>query len=128
MGRKRKIPIESKTYKYLYFIDVDLKGKDTLKFGISNNVMRRMTEYNDSETVGKLKKIFKIYRCDYPKRVETFIKWKIRKWTKPVFSQEYFPIEFYETSRKIAIEFTSDLGYKMKETSIDEIKKKKHIE
>ena len=42
MGRKRKIPLESKTIKYMYFIKVDLKGEDVLKFGISNNVVRRI--------------------------------------------------------------------------------------
>ena len=58
MGRKRKIPKESKSLKYMYFIKVNLHNEDTLKFGISNNVVRRMTEYNNSETVGELKEVF----------------------------------------------------------------------
>ena len=37
MGRKRKIPKESKSLKYMYFIKVNLHNEDTLKFGISNN-------------------------------------------------------------------------------------------
>ena len=36
MGRKRKIPKESKSLKYMYFIKVNLHNEDTLKFGISN--------------------------------------------------------------------------------------------
>lgn len=128
MGRKRKIPKESKTLKYMYFIKVNLHNKDTLKFGISNNVIRRMTEYNDSETVGELKEVLDVYRCDHPDRIETFTKWKMRKYSKPVMSQEYFPIEDYAISRDIAKSFAADLGYRMKETSIQEIKINKKIE
>ena len=46
-GRKRKIPKQSKKLKYFYIIKVNFKGKDVLKFGISNNVWRRMREYKD---------------------------------------------------------------------------------
>ena len=127
MGRKRKIPLESKTIKYMYFIKVDLKGEDVLKFGISNNVVRRMTEYNDANTVGQLKEVKDVFRCDHPERIETFTKWKMRKYTKPVMSQEYFPIEDYQLSKDIAKSFASDLGYRMKETSLTEIKLEKKI-
>lgn len=128
MGRKRKIPKESKSLKYMYFIKVDLKGKDTLKLGISNNVVRRMTEYNDSETFGKLKEVMCVFKCDYPKRIETFTKWKMRNYTKPVFSQEYYEFDYYELAVSIAASFASDLKYRFVKTSIDEIKKKKGVE
>lgn len=125
MGRKRKIPIESSTIKYMYFIVVKFQGEDILKFGISNNVIRRMTEYNNSQTVGYLKEVLQVYKCDYPKRIETFTKWKMRKYCKPIFKQEYFPLQYYETSVNIAKQFAEDLGYKMKLTSIEEIKEVK---
>ena len=128
MGRKRKIPKESKTLKYMYFIKVNLHDEDTLKFGISNNVVRRMTEYNDSDTVGKLKDVLDVFRCDHPDRIETFTKWKLRKYTKPVMSQEYFPMKDYQLSLDIAKSFANDLGYRMKETSIQEIKIAKNLE
>ena len=128
MGRKRKIPKESKSLKYMYFIKVNLHNEDTLKFGISNNVVRRMTEYNNSETVGELKEVLDVFKCDHPDRIETFTKWKLRKYTKPVMSQEYFTIDNYALSLDIAKSFANDLGYRMRETSLQEIKINKRIE
>lgn len=125
MGRKRKIPIESRRLKYLYFIIVNFKGEDILKFGISNNVVRRMREYNNSDTVGYLKQVLNIYNCDHPKRIETYTKWKIRKHCKPIFRQEYFPLKYYEEALEISKHFAEDLGYKMNETTICEIKENK---
>ena len=38
-GRKRIIPVESKTLKYFYIIKVKFKGRDIVKFGISANII-----------------------------------------------------------------------------------------
>ena len=38
-GRKRTIPLESKTLKYFYIIKVKFKGRDIVKFGITANII-----------------------------------------------------------------------------------------
>ena len=95
MGRKRKIPKESKKLKYLYFIIVNFRGKDILKFGISNNYKRRFTEYNNSETVGYIKEVLEVYFSDFPKRIETMMKWYMCQVDKPIFKYEYFDLKHY---------------------------------
>ena len=115
MGRKRIrfIPKESKKLKYLYFIKVYFKGRDILKFGISNNYVRRFTEYNNSETVGYLKDIFHVYKCNYPKRIETMLKWWMSQYAKPIFKYEYFPLEEYPKIHKKAKQFARLLGMEL---------------
>lgn len=95
MGRKRKIPKESKALKYLYFIVVNFHGQDVLKFGISNNYIRRFTEYNNSETVGYIKDILEVYKSDYPKRLESMMKWYMNQVEKPYIKQEYYDLKYY---------------------------------
>ena len=77
-GRKRIIPIESKTLKYFYIIKVKFKGRDIVKFGISANCIKRFKQYNNSETVGYFIDLFHLYKCNNPKQVETLVKWRMR--------------------------------------------------
>lgn len=113
MGRKRIIPIESKKLKYLYFIIVNFKGQDILKFGISNNYIRRFREYNNSETFGFFKYVLAVYKSNYPKRLETLLKWYMCQIEKPIFKQEYFDLKHYEFLENKAKEFADQFNIKL---------------
>ena len=122
-GRKRIIPIESKTLKYFYIIKVKFKGRDIVKFGISNNFVRRSKEYNNSETVGYFIDLFHLYKCNNPKQVETLVKWRMRSLKiKPVFKQEYFEIEYLDYIIEQAKYFADEFNIKFKEIQISDIK------
>lgn len=122
-GRKRIIPIESKTLKYFYIIKVKFKGKDIVKFGISNNFVRRSKEYNNSETVGYFIDLFHLYKCSNPKQVETLVKWRMRSLKiKPVFKQEYFEMEYLDYIIEQAKYFADEFNIKFKEIQISDIK------
>lgn len=120
MGRKRKIPKESKTLKYLYFIKVNFHGKDVLKFGISNNYIRRFTEYNNSQTVGYIKEVLHIFKSNYPKRIESMLKWYMTSITKPIYKQEYYELSNYETTLIKAKEIAERFNIKLKEIDLME--------
>lgn len=109
MGRKRKIPKDTKKLKYLYFIIVKFRGDDILKFGISNNYVRRFSEYNNSETVGYIKDILSVYKCDHPKRIECMLKWRLMTIVKPLFKQEYFDLKYYGLIISKAHEYANEL-------------------
>lgn len=122
-GRKRIIPIESKALKYFYIIKVKFKGRDIVKFGISNNFIRRHKEYNNSETVGYFLDLFHLYRCNNPKQVETLVKWRMRSLKiKPVFKQEYFEMEYLDYIIEQAHYFANEFNIKFKEIQISDIK------
>ena len=122
-GRKRIIPIESKTLKYFYIIKVKFKGRDIVKFGISNNFVRRSKEYNNSETVGYFIDLFHLYKCSNPKQVETLVKWRMRSLKiKPVFKQEYFEMEYLDYIIEQAKYFANEFNIKFKEIQISDIK------
>lgn len=112
MGRKRKIPIESKALKYLYFIKVKFRGNEVLKFGVSNNYIRRFTEYNNSETVGYILEILNVYKSNYPKRLESMLKWYMCKIEKPIYKQEYFKLDHYDLLLNKAIELSNEFSIK----------------
>lgn len=120
MGRKRKIPLESKALKYLYFIKVNFHGKDVLKFGISNNYIRRFTEYNNSKTVGYIKEVIKIFKSNKPKRIETMLKWYMTSITKPIYKQEYYELDKYDLILKKAFEFADKFNIKLKEIDLED--------
>lgn len=109
MGRKRVIPIESKKVKYLYFIIVQFHGNKILKFGVSNNYIRRFKEYNNSETIGYIIEILDVFKSDAPKKIETMLKWYMNKITRPLFKLEYFDKDYYhlliDKARKLADDF-----------------------
>ena len=122
-GRKRIIPVESKTLKYFYIIKVKFKGKDIVKFGISNNFVRRSKEYNNSETVGYFIDLFHLYKCNNPKQVETLVKWRMRSLKiKPVFKQEYFEMEYLDYIIEQAKYFADEFNIEFKEIQISDIK------
>ena len=122
-GRKRIIPIESKTLKYFYIIKVKFKGRDIVKFGISNSFLRRRREYNNSETVGYFLDLFHLYKCNNPKQVETLVKWRMRSLKiKPVFKQEYFEMEYLDYIIEQAKYFADEFNIKFKEIQISDIK------
>lgn len=122
-GRKRIIPVESKTLKYFYIIKVKFKGRDIVKFGISNNFVRRSKEYNNSETVGYFIDLFHLYKCNNPKQVETLVKWRMRSLKiKPVFKQEYFEMEYLDYIIEQAKYFADEFNIKFKEIQISDIK------
>lgn len=120
MGRKRKIPVESKTLKYFYIIIVNFHQQDVLKFGISNNYLRRFTEYNNSMTVGYIKEVLHIFKSNYPKRLEFMIKWYMTSITKPVYKQEYFTLENYRLILKKLKEFSRRFNIKLTEIDLRE--------
>ena len=122
-GRKRIIPLESKALKYLYIIKVQFRGKEIVKFGISNNFIRRSKEYNNSETVGFFISLFHLYRCNNPKQIETLIKWRMRSLKiKPIFKQEYFELEHLDYIIEQAHYFANEFNIKLKEIDISDIK------
>lgn len=122
-GRKRIIPVESKALKYFYIIKVKFKGRDIVKFGISNNFVRRSKEYNNSETVGYFIDLFHLYKCNNPKQVETLVKWRMRSLKiKPVFKQEYFEMEYLDYIIEQAKYFADEFNIKFKEIQISDIK------
>lgn len=122
-GRKRIIPVESKALKYFYIIKVKFKGRDIVKFGISNNFVRRSKEYNNSETVGYFLDLFHLYKCNNPKQVETLVKWRMRSLKiKPVFKQEYFEMEYLDYIIEQAHYFANEFNIKFKEIQISDIK------
>lgn len=122
-GRKRIIPIESKSLKYFYIIKVKFRGRDLLKIGISSNFIRRTKEYNNSETVGYFVDIFKLYRCNNPKQIETLIKWRMRSLKiKPIFKQEYYELENLEYIIEQAHYFAKEFHIRFKEIEVTDIK------
>ena len=122
-GRKRIIPVESKVLKYFYIIKVKFKGRDIVKFGISNNFVRRSKEYNNSETVGYFIDLFHLYKCNNPKQVETLVKWRMRSLKiKPVFKQEYFEMKYLDYIIEQAKYFANEFNIKFKEIQISDIK------
>ena len=122
-GRKRIIPVESKALKYFYIIKVKFKGRDIVKFGISNSFLRRRREYNNSETVGYFLDLFHLYKCNNPKQVETLVKWRMRSLKiKPVFKQEYFEMEYLDYIIEQAKYFANEFNIKFKEIQISDIK------
>ena len=122
MGRKRKIPKQSKKLKYFYIIMVNFHGKDTLKFGISNNVWRRMREYNNSETVGYLKDVLEVYKCSNPKRLELILKYYMPQVTKDVYKQEYYDLKFYSFISNKVKELAYEFGYNLELIDYQELK------
>jgi len=114
-GRKREIPKQSKRLKYFYIIRVHFKGKDVLKFGISNNVWRRMREYNNSEKNGFLKEIYHVYKCSDPKRVETLLKYYLPQFGKTIFKYEYWELRFYDIIMNNLFKLADQFGYKLEE-------------
>ncbi len=114
-GRKRLIPKQSKKLKYFYIIKVNFKGKDVLKFGISNNVWRRMREYNNSDKNGFLKDIFHVYTCSNPKRLETLLKYYLPQFGKTIFKFEYWELKFYDIIMKNLFKLSKQFGYKLEE-------------
>lgn len=111
---KNKIPKESKKLKYLYFIIVNFRGQDILKFGISNNYKRRFTEYNNSDTVGYIKEVLEVYLSDFPKRIETMLKWYMSTIDKPIFKYEYFDLKYYGFLVNKAKEMSEMFGISLK--------------
>ena len=82
--------------KYLYFIVVNLKGTEVLKFGISNKYERRFKEYRDPETVGYFVRMLSLYKTNDAKRIETCLKYYMRNRSKPIIKQEYFDLVWYD--------------------------------
>ena len=114
-GRKRLIPKQTKKLKYFYIIKVNFKGKDVLKFGISNNVWRRMREYNNSDKNGFLKDIYHVYICSDPKRLETLLKYYLPQYGKTIFKFEYWELKFYDIIMENLFKLAKQFGYKREE-------------
>ena len=114
-GRKRLIPKQTKKLKYFYIIKVNFKGKDVVKCGISNNVWRRMREYNNSDKTGYLKDIFHVYTCSDPKRLETLLKYYLPQYGKTIFKFEYWELKFYDIIMENLFKLANQFGYKLEE-------------
>ncbi len=104
-GKKSQIPKESKRLKYLYFIVLMFRNEKVLKFGISNNYMRRFREYNNSTTVGYYVETLDVFKSTYPKRLEYMLKWGMNGVAKPIFKQEYFDLCYYGMLKQKAYEY-----------------------
>ncbi len=115
-GRKRKIPKLTKKLKYFYIIKVRFNGQDVLKFGISNNLFRRMMrEYNNEHKSGYLLEIFHVYTCSNPKRLETLLKYYLPQFGKTIFKYEYWDLSFYDIIMKNLFKLSKEFGYKLEE-------------
>ena len=114
-GRKRLIHKQTKKLKYFYIIKVNFKGKDVVKCGISNNVWRRMREYNNSDKTGYLKDIFHVYTCSDPKRLETLLKYYLPQYGKTIFKFEYWELKFYDIIMENLFKLANQFGYKLEE-------------
>lgn len=122
VGRPRIIPKQSKKCKYFYLICVNFHGKDTLKLGISNNVFRRMKQYNNSETNGYLKRILNVYRCSNPKRLEQILKYYLPQYIPNIAKMEYYDIEHYEFVKKKAKFLAKLFNYTLDEFDFEKVK------
>lgn len=115
MPRKRLIPIESKTLKYFYVIKVRFRGEELIKLGISSNVIRRVCfQYRNENTNGFLLDIYKVFKGQNVKRIESLVKWRLSRQYK-AYKQEYFPLEYKDMIIKEAKSAAKYLNYKFKE-------------
>lgn len=115
IGRPRKIPKQSKKLKYFYIIKVKLKDQYVLKFGISNNVYRRMREYSNADTNGYLINIFHVYKCSNPKRLETLLKYYLPQFGKTIYKYEYWDLNFYDIIMENLFKLADLFNYKLEE-------------
>jgi len=123
VGRPRSIPIQSKKLKYFYIICVNFHGKDTLKFGITNNIWRRLKEYNNSQTNGFLKEVFHVYKCSNPKRLELVLKYYLPQFIPSIAKMEYYDIKHYEFIKEKMIYLSEVFNYKITEIDYEAFRK-----
>ena len=123
VGRPRSIPIQSKKLKYFYIICVNFHGKDTLKFGITNNIWRRLKEYNNSQTNGFLKEVFHVYKCSNPKRLELVLKYYLPQFIPSIAKMEYYDIKHYEFIKEKMIYLSEVFNYKIIEIDYEAFRK-----
>lgn len=123
VGRPRSIPIQSKKLKYFYIICVNFHGNDTLKFGITNNIWRRLKEYNNSQTNGFLKEVFHVYKCSNPKRLELVLKYYLPQFIPSIAKMEYYDIKHYEFIKEKMIYLSEIFNYKITEIDYEAFRK-----
>lgn len=123
VGRPRSIPIQSKKLKYFYIICVNFHGNDTLKFGITNNIWRRLKEYNNSQTNGFLKEVFHVYKCSNPKRLELVLKYYLPQFIPSIAKMEYYDIKHYEFIKEKMIYLSEVFNYKITEIDYEAFRK-----
>ena len=123
VGRPRLIPLQSKKLKYFYIICVNFHGKDILKFGITNNIFRRVKEYNNSNTNGFLKSIFNVYKCSDPKRLEQVLKFYLPQFIPSIAKMEYYELEHYEFIRDKMLFLSELFHYTVTEIDYDSLYK-----
>lgn len=99
--------------KYLYFIVVNLNGEEVMKFGISNHYERRFKEYRDSKTIGDFVRVLSVYKTSEAKKIETSLKWFMKKYSKPILKQEYFSLEYFDILQKTVSELSSYYSWKL---------------
>ena len=123
VGRPRLIPLQSKKLKYFYIICVNFHGKDILKFGITNNIFRRVKEYNNSNTNGFLKSILNVYKCSDPKRLEQVLKFYLPQFIPSIAKMEYYELEHYEFIRDKMLFLSELFHYTVTEIDYDSLYK-----
>lgn len=121
MSRKRIVPKESKTPKYFYVIKVKFRGEELVKLGISSNVARRVCcQYRNENTNGYLLDIYKVFKGNNVKHIETMVKWRMSKKYK-AYKQEYFPLEYKDMIIQEAKRAAKYLDYKFIDYDIKQL-------
>ena len=107
---------------FLYFIIIKWHHQDVFKLGITNSPIRRMKEYGNSESIGYLKEIIDVYKVSNPEELETLLKWTMKSiGAKPLFKQEYFPLEYKNFIIKQSYKLAKQFNLKMVKCKIEDI-------
>ena len=108
--------------KFLYFIIIKWHNQDVFKLGITNSPIRRMKEYRNSESIGYLKEIIDVYKVSNPEELETLLKWTMKSiGVKPLFKQEYFPLEYKDFIIKQSYKLAKQFDLKMVKCKIEDV-------
>ena len=122
IGRPRIIPKSSKTLKYFYLIKVRFKKQEVLKLGISNNIYRRVREYNNEDKSGYLIEILHVYKCSNPKRLEAVLKYYLPQFGKTIFKNEYWDLKYYDLVKESLFKLAKLFNYKLEEFDFEELR------
>ena len=116
MPRKRQIPKESKTLKFLYVIKVRFRGEELVKLGISHSwILRVLHQYRNENTNGFVLDVYKIFKGKNVKRIEAVVKWRMTSFYSRAYKQEYFPMEYKDIIISEVKKAFKYFGYPFKE-------------
>lgn len=88
-------------YKYFYIIQVifllNEKEFKIIKFGITSDYNKRFKQYRNNNS-GKIEKVYYLWRCNQPKKLEYLLKWylRIEKQIPSFINDEYYESDYFE--------------------------------